>query len=166
MKKKKRKKTFKDIINSTKFLFIVFVLLLLVVIVLGWLCYKKNDEVKRNKPSNIVIPILKKNSSIDFSINAVSLSLTRDYVIKITNYDKNKIIDNDTNYQIIINNKNDCLIGAYKDDLKTNLMENQEETIIKGNLLKNKKSEIYYHIKMLSKGNLNSKDLINITIKS
>ena len=164
--KNKNKRTLKSVISSTRFLFVVFILLLILVIILGILCYKKDNELKKNKPSNIVIPIVKSDSNIDFSINAVSLSLTRDYVIKITNYDKNKKFNKDINYKLVINNNNDCLIGVYKDDSKVNLMNNQEENIINGSLNGDSKEEIYYHIKMLSKGNLNSKDLVNIVIES
>ena len=164
--KKKKKITFKDIINSTKFLSIVFILLLILVIVLGILCYKKNEELKENGFSNITIPIIKKDDSFEFSINALTLARTDEYIFKVTNVKDDVINEEEIPYTVTIENNNDCVISVSIDDTKKDLMKDQESTILTDKLRKVEKDQVYYHVKVKSYGKLGNKDLINVKINS
>lgn len=165
-KKNKKKFSLKELINSTKFLTVVFVLLVILVIVLSVLCYIKNEEEKNYKPSDISIPVLKSNSESSFSINASLLAYSKEYVFKVTNYNKKDINKDKTDYKITISNTNDCVIKVTKNDSKTDLMKDQKETVINGKFDSDEKKEVYYHVKVTSYGNLEGENLINIKINS
>lgn len=165
-KKIKNKFSFKELINSTKFLTVVFILLIILVIVLSVLCYIKTEKEKKYKPSDISIPVLSSNTQSGFGINAATLAYSKEYVFKITNYNKKEINKEKTDYKITIINRNDCVVKITKDDSDVDLMKNQEETIITGSLNSEEKEEIYYHVKITSFGELEGKDLISVEINS
>lgn len=164
--KKKNKFSFKEFINSTKFLTVVFVLLIILVIVLSILCYIKTEKDKKYKPSDISIPVLKSDTESGFGINAAALVYSKEYVFKITNYNKKEINKKKTDYKITIINNNDCVVKVTKDDSDIDLMKDQKETIITGSLNSEEKEEIYYHVKITSHGDLDGKDLISVEIDS
>lgn len=164
-KSNKKKTSFKEFVTSTKFLMGVFIALLILVIILGILCFKKSEEVKKNKPSNMNVHVKKVGTSSSFDINAAALASTTEYIFRITNYD-NKINTDEIKYTLTIVNDNDCEIEVTKNDDKNNLIINQKETKIEGTLSNKKKEDVYYHVKIVSKGKIDSRDLINVKIDS
>lgn len=161
----KSKKSLKDIVTSTKFLSIVFFSLLILVIILGVLCYKRISDEKSKKKSNMNIHIAKKEDTSEFDINAAALASVSEYIFRVSNYD-DKLNDEEIPYTITISNKLDCVIEVTKDDDKKSLINTQEETKIEGVLSNKEKEDIYYHVKIVSKGKLDSRDLINVKIDS
>ncbi len=165
--KKKKKKTFKDIMNSTKTLTIIFLLLLVLVIFLIVLCVIKNKEADENKFANMVIPVYELNTDYEFSINAKTLSETNEYVFKITNYKKDEINKEEIPFKIEIKNDTNSTIKVTKDDSKKNLMKKQKLTTLKEEKLKKEEKEnIYYHVKVIKNNGLTRDDLIYIKIKN
>lgn len=167
MKKKTKKKTFKDIINSTKTLTILFVLLLILVIFLTVLCVIKNKEADENEFANMVIPVYELNTDYEFSINAKTLSEVDEYVFKIVNYKKDEINKEELPFQVEINNDTNSIIKVTKDNGKKDLMKQQKQTVLKKEILKkDEKDSVYYHIKITKNNELNRKDLIYVKIKN
>ena len=163
--KKKKKKNVQDLLNSVKTLTIIFSLLLVLVIFLLIVCVIKYKESKENAFANMVIPIYETNTDYEFSINAKTLSEVDEYTFKITNYKKNDINKEEIPYKIEIKNDTNSIIKVTKDDSIKDLMKNQKETIIAENTLKkDKKQNIYYHIRITKSKDLTSKDLIYIKI--
>lgn len=164
-KKKTKKKQFKEFINSTKTLSVIFILLLGLVVFLTILCINKNKEADNNKFANMVIPVYELNTNYEFSINAKILAETDEYVFKIVNYRKDKLNKEEVSYQIEINNETDSIIKVYKDDNKKDLMDDQKQTIIKGkNLSIKEKENIYYHVKVTKFNKLKNTDKISVKI--
>ena len=163
--KKKKQKNVQDLLKSVKTLTVVFVLLLVLVIFLLVLCVIKYKESKANEFANMVIPVYETNTNYEFSINAKTLSEVEDYTFKIVNYKKNGINKEEIPYKIEIKNNTNATIKVTKDDSKKDLMKNQEETIIdEVTLKKDKKENIYYHIKITKSKDLTKDDLIYIKI--
>lgn len=163
---KKKKLTIKEVINSTKFLTIVFILLLILVIVLSVMCYKKNEESKKNGFANISIPITELDSSYEFSISAPTLASTDEYIFKVTNTKDDKINSEEIPYKVTIENETDCVITIQVNDNNKDLMQSQKSTILTDKLAKDSEDVVYYHVKVKSYGDLGNKDLINIRINS
>ena len=164
-KKSKKKKTFKDIMNSTKTLLIIFSLLLVLVIFLVVLCVIKNKEADENLYANMVIPVYELNTNYEFSINAKTLSEVDEYVFKITNYKQEEINKEEIPYKIEIKNETNSIIKVTKDNSKKNLMKKQKQTVLKEiTLKKDEKDNIYYHVKINKNGELKKDDLIYIKI--
>lgn len=167
MKKKKKKKTIKNLLDSTKTLTILFIGLLVLVILLVVLCVIKNNEANKNKYANMVIPVYELNTDYEFSINAKTLSEVGKYVFKITNYKKDEINKEEIPYTIEIKNETDSTIKVTKDNSKKDLMKDQKSTKLeKITLKKDKKDDIYYYIKIDKKGSLTNEDLIYIKISN
>ena len=163
--KKKKQKNVQDLLKSVKTLTVVFALLLALVIFLLVLCVIKYKESKANEFANMVIPVYEINTNYEFSINAKTLSEVEDYTFKIVNYKKNGINKEEIPYKIEIKNNTNATIKVTKDDSKKDLMKNQEETIIdEVTLKKDKKENIYYHIKITKSKDLTKDDLIYIKI--
>lgn len=163
--KKKKQKNVQDLLKSVKTLTVVFALLLVLVIFLLVLCVIKYKESKANEFANMVIPVYETNTNYEFSINAKTLSEVEDYTFKIVNYKKNGINKEEIPYKIEIKNNTNATIKVTKDDSKKDLMKNQEETIIdEVTLKKDKKENIYYHIKITKSKDLTKDDLIYIKI--
>ncbi|MBR5370276.1 MAG: hypothetical protein IK137_03115 [Bacilli bacterium] len=163
--KKRKKKDVKDLLKSVKTLTVIFILLLIFVIFLVVLCVIKYKESKSKEFANMVIPIYETNTNYEFNINAKILNEVDGYTFKIVNYRKDKINEEEIPYQIEIKNPTNSIIKVTKDDSKKDLMDNQKETILKRNTLKkDKKENIYYHIKIVKSNNITRDDLIYIKI--
>ena len=170
MRKKKKKKTWKEKIkeffSSLLFLEILFVILLVVVVCLGVLVHQKrssNEELH----ANIVIPIYKKDADFEFSISAVDLKKSKEYVFKVINYMKDIVNEEDIVYSVNVQNPTDSVITLTKNDDETNLMKSQENTLLENEVLSSKEEkEIYYYVRFKKVGKLKNKDLITVHIAS
>ena len=163
--KKKKKKTAQDLLNSVKTLTVVFVLLLVLVIFLVVLCAIKYKESKENEFANMIIPVYELNTNYEFNINAKILSEVDNYTFKIVNYKKNEINKEEIPYKIEIKNDTNSTIKVTKNDSKKDLMKEANESIIdEVTLEKDKKQNIYYHIKITNYKDLTKDDLIYIKI--
>lgn len=163
--KNKKKKTTDDLLNSTKKLMIVFILLLVLVIFLFVLCVVKYKESKKNEFANMIIPVYELNTDYEFSVNAKILSEVDEYVFKIVNYKKEDINKEEIPYKVEIKNDTNSTIKVTKDSSKKDLMDKQKEKIIdEVTLEKNKKQDIYYHIKITKSKDLTADDLIYVKI--
>ena len=114
---KKKERTLKEYCTSMPVLWTVFILLLILVIVLTVIAYKKDKEEKKNIRANIVIPLLKKDDSFHFNINALALSMSKEYVFKITNYKDDKINDEELKYTIKITNTTSANLKLTKNNI-------------------------------------------------
>ena len=163
--KKKKKKTTEDLLNSTKKLMIVFIVLLVLVIFLFILCVIKYKESKENEFANMVIPVYELNTNYEFNINAKILSEVDGYTFKIVNYKKDEINKEEIPYKIEIKNDTNSTIKVTKGDNKKDLMNKQKSAIIdEVTLKKDKKENIYYHIKITNSKDLTKDDLIYVKI--
>lgn len=160
----KKEKT-QELLNTTKKLMVVFIILLLLVIFLFVLCVIKYNESKKNEFANMVIPVYELNTNYEFNINAKILSEVDGYTIKIVNYKKNDINKEEIPYRIEIKNDTNSTIKVTKGDSNKNLMKNQKETTLDEiKLKKDKKEDIYYHIKITKSNDLKKDDLIYVKI--
>lgn len=165
MPKKKKKKTFKDFINDTKTLTVLFFILLVLVIFLIVLCVIKNNEQDKNQYANMVIPVYELNTKYEFNINAKTLSEVDEYVFKIVNYKKNELNKEEIPFKVEIKNDTSSVIKVTKDASKKDLMKDQKSTILPEITLSNKEEEsVYYHVKIVKSKGLTRDDLIYITI--
>jgi predicted lipase len=165
MPKKKKKKTFKDFINDTKTLTVLFFILLALVIFLIVLCVIKNNEQDKNQYANMVIPVYELNTKYEFNINAKTLSEVDEYVFKIVNYKKNELNKEEIPFKVEIKNDTSSVIKVTKDASKKDLMKDQKSTILPEITLSNKEEEsVYYHVKIVKSKGLTRDDLIYITI--
>ena len=164
-KKKKKKTSIKDFFKSTKFLTIIFILLIILVSILVVLCVIKSKDADTKGFANISLALVEDNKPLDFSINALTLSQTDEYIFKITNYKGNKVNKKEKEYKVIIENNTDCIISVTINDLDENVMKNQESTELIDTLKANKKEAVYYHVKVKSAGDLKDMDLINVRVE-
>ena len=162
---KKICKKIKEIVTSTKFLKLVFLLLCILIVVLIVLIMQAKSELKKNPPGNITIPVKKDSRDFDFNISAYALAESNEYLIKITNT-RNKVSNKEkVNYKIAIRNENDCVISVTKNKSNKNLITDQKLTIIDNQTLDAEHLDNdYYHVKVISKGKLDKKDLINVKV--
>ena len=165
-KSKKKKTTIKDIVTSTKFLTIVFILLLILVVFLVIICSIKENNAKTDGFANMNFPILKEETSIEFSINAFTLSQTDEYIFKVTNFKDKKINKKKLDYTVTIENDTNSVISVTVNDVGEDVMVNQKSTVLNDSLKKDEKEAVFYHVKVISNGELDKKDLINIKINS
>ncbi len=168
VKKKKvpKKNKIKAFFSSQLFLEIVFVALLILVIVLGILVYEKQPKKTTEKSANIVIPISKLESRHSFNINAFNLMEEKEYIFKVTNYKGSQVNQEDYAYQITVQNPTTATIMVTKNDDKTDLMLDQNATVIDGNLKAGKKQEDYYRISVVSSGVVQKEELISVVVTS
>lgn len=163
----KEKRTFKEFWQSELTLKVVFFLLLILVMVLSILVYQKNKKVDEEVRANIVIPILKEEDHFDLKISASSLAISKEYILKITNYKDGIINPSELSYKITIENGADCILEVTKDDLEENLMIVQEKSeILNQVLIGGEKEEVYYHIRMKLSNSVQNDDLIQVHIES
>jgi len=167
-KQENTKKTFKEIITSTKFLSVVFILLLMLVVFLSVMAYSMRETNKdlKYKPK-ITLPLVQENDELGFSINALELAESKEYVFKITNYKKDKVIAVNIPYTLKIENGTDSIIEVYEDNSKKDLMQNQRSLVLDNQEMPSKTTkDIYYHVKMKKKGTLHAQDMINIVVST
>ena len=143
----------KDKITTEKILLIVFILLLILVICLSVMVFKKKKENDEKLAANLVIPVLKAGTEENITLNVDSLVNEEEYILKLTNYRKNEV------------NKEE--IEVTKDYSDYNLMIDQESIIIEDQKLRgDAKQDVFYHIKVTKKSDINEEDKINIKIAS
>ena len=167
-KQDKKKKTFKEVITSTKFLSIVFILLLMLVVFLSVMAYSMREANKdlKYKPK-ITLPLVQENDELGFSINALELAESKEYVFKITNYKKDKVIAVSIPYTLKIENGTDSIIEVYENSSKKDLMQNKRSLVLDNQEMPSETTkDIYYHVKMKKKGTLHAQDMINIVVST
>jgi len=160
-----RKKEKKVLDSTTKTLLIVFIVLIGLVTFLGIEVLLKEKESKEKVFANLVIPVIKKEATQNFSINADSLVNDGEYILKVTNYREDVINDEEIIYSITVDNKTKIKISVTKDYSDDNLLE--ENNVISNLKIRGKvKQDTYYHIKAISKEGLKKNDKINVRIES
>ncbi len=153
--------------SSTAFLTFVFVLLVIIVAFLIVLVHQKRKEVGDELHANIVIPIYKKDADFEFSISAVDLKKSKEYVFKVVNYMKDIVNQEDVSYKITIKNPTDSVISLTKNDDNNNLMKLQKETVLDNEILMSKEQdEVFYFVHFKKVGKLKNDDLITVHIAS
>lgn len=164
---KNKKEQTKTLINKNNYLYIIFVVLLIIVIFLGIKVYQKS-KTKQIEEADIVIPILKKDTSYEMNIDLQELLKKEDYSIKISNFRQDIINEEKIKYKITINNDSDANIKVTKDQDENNLIIDQESTRIEGvSLNANKKDFAIYHFSVENKKNkIDKGNSINIRIES
>ena len=165
-KKKEKQIKIKDILSSEIFLAVVFFILIIVVSILVIIVLHKKEELEKNPPANIVIPIYKDFTSYHFSISAEALSEKNIYVLKITNYKEDEINSNDIKYQVTISNDTTSKLEVTKENELKDFMTNQKKQIINGKFSKDEKQEDVYHIKMISHKKIKDDDFIRVLIEN
>lgn len=165
-KKKKTNSTKDNFFSSTLFLSIVFVALLILTIFLAVLVHNKKEKMVQDKV-NIIIPIYKTDSDFDFSISAVELKNSKQYVFKVVNYMKDIVNDEDITYKVTISNPTKSVIKLTKNDSVDDLMVKQKETVLENEVLHSgEEDENYYYVRYEKIAKMKDTDLINIHIKS
>lgn len=153
--------------NKISYLYLAFVALLAIVVFLGVKVYQ-TSKIKRVEEANVVVPLLKKDSSYNMSINLEELKKNKEYSIKISNFRQNTVNQEEVDYQILVSNESKAIIKVIKDQDENNLIKNQESTRIEGVSLKAKeKNYSIYHFSVIeNKDKIKSNDKIDVTIKS
>lgn len=153
--------------NKISYLYLAFVALLAIVVFLGVKVYQAS-KIKRVEEANVVVPLLKKDSSYNMSINLEELKKNKEYSIKISNFRQNTVNQEEVDYQILVSNESQAIIKVTKDQDENNLIKNQESTRIEGVSLKAKeKNYSIYHFSVIeNKDKIKSNDKIDVTIKS
>lgn len=153
--------------NKISYLYLAFVALLAIVVFLGVKVYQ-TSKIKRVEEANVVVPLLKKDSSYNMSINLEELKKNKEYSIKISNFRQNTVNQEEVDYQILVSNESEAIIKVTKDQDENNLIKNQESTRIEGVSLKAKeKNYSIYHFSVIeNKDKIKSNDKIDVTIKS
>ena len=145
----------------------IFIILAIFVCILGCLVISKRNKDRVIDKTNIVIPILELNTKDTIEIDAYGLTKERFYIIKVTNYYGKKLLEEDLEYTIDVENDTKATIKLTKNDDETNLIKNNKKTFITGQeLLKNKKQEDYYYLSIVHDGGVTKKDVIKITLNA
>ena len=163
---KKEEKNWKELLTSTKVLWGIWIALVILIVFLSVKIYQKKQEAKNYVHTNLNLPIIKKEDSFEFSIDASALSTTKEYVFRISNYQEDKINKEELTYYIEIENPTDSIIEVYKNEENENLINTQEKTELEDSLGNEEKEDIYYHVRIKSHGKLSTKDFIQIKVTS
>lgn len=162
MKKKSTKK--KTFWTSDNILKLVFYILLVIVVILGIIVFIESKKENKKELANIVVPVQTKGTQSTITINADNLS--KDYIIKVTNYRNNKINSKKLQYDVNVINNTSTNIKVTKNSSSNNLMVDNKNTIVKGENLKSTiKEDVYYHIS-LDDDNVKNKETIVVRITS
>ena len=166
IKNKNSKK--KNIDKTSVILLIVFITLCVTVCILFGLVLHKNKEMSKNPTASIVIPVIKKDNKMTFSLDLYSMKEKEEYIFKVTNYRGDNVNDFDINYSIYIKNDTDAKLELYRvGNEKVNLMDNIVDNEIKGfKLYKNEKEDIYFKVVVSNLKNVKKKELASIMILS
>ena len=168
VKNKSRKKISYDKLASfEKVLLGVFILLAILVCILGCLVITNKNKNRVIDKTNIVLPILEENTKDTLEIDAYGLTKERYYIIKVTNYHDKKKLEEDILYNIDIENETKATIKLTKNDDNTNLIKNNNKTVITGlELKKGDKQEDYYYLSIVHDGGVVKDDTIKITFST
>lgn len=158
----------KNIDKTSVILLIVFITLCVTVCILFGLVLHKNKEMSKNPTASIVIPVIKKDNKMTFSLDLYSMKEKEEYIFKVTNYRGDNVNDFDINYSIYIKNDTDAKLELYRvGNEKVNLMDNIVDNEIKGfKLYKNEKEDIYFKVVVSNLKNVKKKELASIMILS
>lgn len=168
-KLKKRKKNKTKMTTQEKILLVIFIILVIVVITLGIQVLNLEKSKKENREVNIIIPIIEKQSTSGFKLDASSMKKgeSQEYLFKITNYKGNKVNESKMVYNISLTPSENTTIELYKDEDKVDLIENENSLEIEGiNLPKNTKSETVYKLIISKNNNVKTTDMISVKVDS
>lgn len=167
-KNTKNKKNKKGIDKTSIVLLMVFIALCVLVCVLFGLVLHKKKEMSKNPTASIVIPVIKKDNKMTFSLDLYSMKENEEYYFKVTNYRGDNVNDFDINYSIYVKNDTDAKIELYRvGNEKVNLMDNSVDNEIKDlKLYKNEKEDIYFKVVVSNLKNVKKKELASIMILS
>ena len=168
MSKKKKESSFKDKITSTKSLTIIFICMVVLVLILGGILVYRS--INKKPSANMFIAIMDKDKRYSFHINAEALE-DNSYLLKITNYRGDNVLNKDVNYSITISNPNDSILSVKRldnfEEVGKELMMEQDSTKIENQILKkDEKNEIWYKISFSKIKKKDKKDLISVVIES
>ena len=168
VKNKSRKKiSYDKLASAEKVLLGVFILLAILVCILGCLVITNKNKNRVIDKTNIVLPILEENTKDTLEIDAYGLTKERYYIIKVTNYHDKKKLEEDILYNIDIENETKATIKLTKNDDNTNLIKNNNKTVITGlELKKGDKQEDYYYLSIVHDGGVVKDDTIKITFST
>lgn len=156
--------------NSEKVLLIVFCLLLILVIILSVVAINKKNTTKTTIKSNIIIPIIEKNSQNELSIDISNMKKKeeKEYIFKITNTQDKNINNEKIEYSIQFTKPSYVTLELYKNNSDKNLLSDQDNLILSNNqLAKNKEqNDIYRLIIKNDKNTTDSAKLVTIQIES
>ena len=162
---KPTKEKVSEFISSYKFLYTTFGILLLIVIILACFVFIKGKEGSTST-SNIVFSILEKNTHNYIDLDLESL-VGKEYILKVTNFRKNKVNTKGAKYTITILNDTDVEIEVLKENEGENLITDQKQTVIEGETFsKTKKESVLYYIKVKNSDGLIKGDKTRIEIES
>ena len=157
----------KKIFTKDNLLLAIFIFLVFLVVFLGVKVAQKYNKEKDIIKANITIPLMKKDDKAVVEIDLNELSKQDEYVFKITNYRNEELITENIPYKITVLNETDTTIELKRDKINNNLITNQKETVIDSlRLYKDKKEEIYFHVRILKKGNIKPKEVVKIIVES
>ena len=158
----------KKIDKSNIALLCVLIALIITVCVLFGMVLKKKKEVSSKPVANIVIPVIKKDNKMTFSLDLYSMKENEEYIFKITNYRGNKVIDSDIDYIIHLKNDTDAKIEVYRiGNDKVDLMKDNPDKEIKDlKVYKDEKEEIYFKVVVSNLKNVKEKELASFMILS
>lgn len=167
-KNTKNKINKKSIDKTSIILLMVFIALCVLVCVLFGLVLHKNKEMSKNPTASIVIPVIKKDNKMTFSLDLYSMKENEEYYFKVTNYRGDNVNDFDINYSIYVKNDTDAKIELYRvGNEKVNLMDNSVDNEIKDlKLYKNEKEDIYFKVVVSNLKNVKKKELASFMILS
>ena len=168
VKSKSRKKiSYDKLVSTEKVLLGIFVLLAILVCILGCLVITNKNKNRVIDKTNIVLPILEENTKDTLEIDAYGLTKERYYIIKVTNYHGKKMLEEDILYNIDVENETKATIKLTKNDDNTNLIKNNNKTVINGlELKKGDKQEDYYYLSIVHDGGVVKDDTIKITFST
>ncbi len=166
-KKQVKKIDYKKVVANEKFLLGVFILLAIFVCILGCLVIKEKNNTRVIDKTNVVVPIIEENTNNTITIDALGLTKERFYVIKVTNYRDKSINKEELEYKIDVENNTKATIKVTKNDDETNLIKNNNKTVVTGQkLIKDKKQEDTYYVSIVHDGGVVKGDFINITFST
>lgn len=156
--------------TSEKILFIIFSLLLILVIILGIVAINKKSTTKETVKSNIIIPIIEKNSKNELSVDISEMQKgqQKEYFFKVTNVQDKNINKENIGYSIKFTKPSSATLELYKNDSDKNLLSDQENLVLSNNMLAKNKEQIDIY-KLVIKNDKNTTDttaLVTMQIES
>lgn len=165
--KKTKKLDYKKVTSNEKFLLGVFILLAIFVCILGCFVIKEKNKNRVIDKTNVVLAMVEENTTNTLEIDAYGLTKERFYVVKVTNYRDKLINDKELEYSIDVVNDTKATIKITKNDDDTNLIKNNNKTVINEQKLgKDKKQEDYYYVSIVHDGGVVQNDKIKITFST
>ena len=170
-KKKKSKKqrtlNYEAVALNERFILSLFILFAIIVCIVGCFVVKDRNNNRVIDNTDLVLPILEADKKKVLKLDAFELTMDRFYIIKVVNYNEEKLIEEDLVYSIDIENETKATIKLTKNEDLTNLIKNNKKTFINGQeLKKDKKQEDIYYLSVVHDGGVIKGDKIKITFNS